>query len=185
MEFIPGETVKKAWDGTLSAEDRALVGRQLRGYITQLRAVKSPDGRICSFGGREVVDNRWVPVRGGPFADEAAYNEFLVSGLSEQAAVREMVGAQLRLRADHEIVLTHGRLDAASIIVRPGVGVVGIVGWENAGYYPEYFELVVLFSGRGWKCGYYEELLNIFPQRYDAEFAVDQIITQWSRHSWE
>ncbi|KAK3292533.1 kinase-like domain-containing protein [Chaetomium fimeti] len=182
MDFIPGETVKQAWDRTLSAEDRALVARQLRDYITQLRAVKSPDGSICSFGGREVIDNRWTPVKGGPFADEAAYNEFLVSGLREQAAVREMVRAQLRLRADHEIVLTHGRLDATNIIVQPGVGVVGIVGWEDAGYYPEYFELVVIIGGV--RCGYYGELLNIFPQRYDAEFAVEQVITQWSKHRW-
>jgi aminoglycoside phosphotransferase (APT) family kinase protein len=151
----------------------------MRGYIEQLRGVKSPDGRICAFGGDEVVDTHDMPIRGGPFADEAAYNEFLVSELLGQTAIREMVRAQLQLWADHTIVLTHGRLDADSIIVQPGLGVVGIVGWENAGYYPEYLEFVVIFRYGGRRCGYYEELLNIFPQRYDAEFAVDQVITRW------
>lgn len=48
MEFMEGETLKKAWENTLSVEDRALVARQLRDYINQLRVIKSPDGAICS-----------------------------------------------------------------------------------------------------------------------------------------
>ncbi|KAK3939229.1 putative kinase [Diplogelasinospora grovesii] len=180
MEFIEGETLDRAWENTLSVEDRALVGRQLRDYIDQLRAIKSPDGIICSFGGRPAVDSRLFFHEGGPFANEAAYNDFLVSDLTGHSSVRDMIRTQMR--ADHEIVLSHGDLHAINIMARPGVGVVGIVDWELAGYYPEYLDLLKLFRPAIWECGYYKELLNIFPQRYDAEFVVDMVLTQWSRH---
>ncbi|KAL2137568.1 hypothetical protein VTI28DRAFT_9038 [Corynascus sepedonium] len=58
MEFIEGDTLAKAWEDILSVEDRTLVARQLRDYINQLRAIKSPDGMICSFGRRPAVDSR-------------------------------------------------------------------------------------------------------------------------------
>ncbi|AEO63945.1 175c8d9f-837a-4ac4-a1c0-9063bd526075 [Thermothielavioides terrestris] len=178
MEFIEGETLATAWD-KLSAEDRLLVTRQLRDYVGQLRTFKSPDGLICSFDGGPAVDaRRLCHVEGGPFATEAAYNDFLVSDLlGKHASIRDMIRSQMR--TDHEIVLSHGDLHDINIMVRPGAGVVAIVDWELAGYYPEYVDLVRLFRS-SWLCGYYDELLNIFPRRYDAEFVVDQTITHWS-----
>ncbi|KAK4247486.1 putative kinase [Corynascus novoguineensis] len=180
MEFIEGETLKEAWENTLSVEDRALVVRQLRDYVNQLRAIKSPDGVICSFGGRPAVDSRFFYLEGGPFADEAAYNDFLVSDLVGHSSVRDMIRSQMR--EDHEIVLTHGDLHAINILARPGVGVVAIIDWELAGFYPEYLDLVRPFRPADWTCGYYKELLNIFPQRYDAEWVVEMVLHQWSHH---
>ena len=180
MEFIEGERLREAWDKSLSIEDQALVVQQLRDYITQLRAVKSSDGIICSFGGRPAVDSRMFYLEGGPFANEAAYNDFLVSDLVGDASVRDMIRTQLR--GDHAIVLTHGDLHAINIMVRPGVGVVAVLDWELAGFYPEYLELVRPFRAADWTCGYYKELLNIFPQRYDAEWVVEMVLHQWSHH---
>ncbi|KAK4243819.1 putative kinase [Corynascus novoguineensis] len=180
MEFIEGETLAKAWEDILSVEDRTLVIRQLRDYINQLRAIKSPDGMICSFGGRPAVDCRLFYHEGGPFENEATYNEFLLSDLHSHAIVHDMIRTQMR--TDHEIVLTHGDLHAINIMVRPGVGVVAILDWELAGFYPEYTELVKPFRPANWGCGYYRELHNIFPQRYDAEFLVDQMLSVYTRH---
>lgn len=181
MEFIEGETLAQAWGNTLSAEDKTLVCRQLRDYISQLRAIQSPNGLICSFGGRPVVDaRRRSSYKGGPFADEAAYNDFLVSNLIGPSKIRDIIRSQMR--ADHKIVLSHGDLHGINIMVRPGVGVVAIIDWEKAGYYPEYLDLLTPLRTAQWSCGYYEELFNIFPQHYDAEFIVDQVLSQWSRH---
>jgi aminoglycoside phosphotransferase (APT) family kinase protein len=180
MEFIEGETLKQAWENTLSTKDRALVSRQLRDYINQLRAMKSPDGTICSFCGRPAVDCRRYRNEGGPFANEAAYNDFLVSDLVGASNVRDMIRTQMR--DDHEIVLSHGDLHGVNIMVRPRVGVVVIIDWELAGFYPEYHDLLKPFHPVARECGYYRELLNIFPQRYDAEFVVDMALTQWSNH---
>ncbi|KAL2125921.1 hypothetical protein VTI74DRAFT_2245 [Chaetomium olivicolor] len=181
MERIEGETLAKAWEKTLSAEDRALVSRQLRDYLNQLRAIKSPDGVIGSFGASPAVDTgRFFYFEGGPFADEAAFNDFLVSDLAGHTRVRDMIRGQMR--EDHEIVLTHGDLHAINIMAWPGVGVVAIIDWELAGFYPEYVDLVRLYRYADWTCGYYSELLNIFPQRYDAEWVLEITRQQWSHH---
>ncbi|KAH6849600.1 kinase-like domain-containing protein [Chaetomium sp. MPI-CAGE-AT-0009] len=170
MEFIEGETLEQAWGNTLSAEDKTL-----------LRAIKSPNGLICSFGGRPaVVARRRFAYRGGPFTNEAAYNDFLLSDLIVPPKIRDMIRRQMR--TDHEIVLSHGDLHHINIMVRPGVGVVAIIDWEKAGYYPEYVDLVTPLRVPQWSCGYYDELVNFFPQHYDAEFMVDQVLSQWSRH---
>ncbi len=180
MELMAGETLQKAWETTLSPADRQLVVRQLRDYVGQLRAIKSPDGAICSFGGRPAVDSRFFYLEGGPFASEAAYNDFLVSDLNGYASLPGMIRSQMR--DDHDIVLTHGDLHSVNIMARPGVGVVGIIDWELAGFYREYLELVRPFYPADTTCGYYEELLNIFPQRYDAEWVIDMVLHQWSHH---
>jgi len=87
-----------------------------------------------------------------------------------------------QLRSDHDIVLTHGDLHDINIMARPGVGVVAIVDWELAGYYPEYHELIKPLRAPDWRSGFDEQLFSIFPKRYDAEFVVDQALTSLSRH---
>lgn len=79
--------------GTLSEDDCALVRRQLRNYINELRAIKSPDGVICTFGGRPAVDSRLSLHEGGPLSNESDNNDFLVrtcttSDLSARFSVR-------------------------------------------------------------------------------------------------
>ncbi len=81
-----------------------------------------------------------------------------------------------QLRTDYEIVLTHGDMHPSNIIVRDGC-IVALIDWENAGFYPEYFELIKLLRGPNWQVGYYYALLDIFPRRYDAEYLVDQFIS--------
>jgi hypothetical protein len=69
-----------------------------------------------------------------------------------------------------------------NVLARLGVGVVAIIDWELAGFYPEYLDLVRPFRQMDWDCGYYKELLNIFPQRYDAEWVVNSVLDRWSKH---
>jgi len=181
MERVEGENLKQLWP-TLAAADKDLVVRQLRDYVGQLRALKSPDGRICAFDGGPAVDSRrFFRLEGGPFADEAAYNDFLVSDLLWRSdTIRDMIRSQMR--SDHDIVLTHGDLHDINIMARPGVGVVAILDWELAGYYPEYHDLLKPLRGPDMVSGFYKDLLNVFPQRYEAEFLVDHILTSLSRH---
>lgn len=181
MDFIPGDTLSKAWD-TISEDDRALVRRQLRDYINQLRAIKSPDGIICTFGNRPAVDSRLFLHESGPFANESDYNDFLVSGLQKYGPIRDILRGQLREREGHEIVFSHGDLHAINILVRPGEGIVAIVDWELAGYYPEYFDFVKPYRPANWGCGYYHEFHDISPKRYDGEFVVDQLLSKYTRH---
>ncbi|KAK3902457.1 hypothetical protein C8A05DRAFT_33834 [Staphylotrichum tortipilum] len=123
---------------------------------------QEPRRRHLSFGGRPAVDSRFFYLKGGPFASEAAYNDFLVSDLVRHASTPTMIRSQMR--DDHDIVLTHGDLHAINILAKPGSA-------SSGPFYPA-----------DPTCRYYGELLNIFPQRYDAEWLVEMVLHQWSHH---
>jgi aminoglycoside phosphotransferase (APT) family kinase protein len=80
-----------------------------------------------------------------------------------------------QLKTDHDIVLTHGDLDARNIMVGDG-HVAAVIDWERAGFYPEYLELVKPLRAPSWKVGYYNILPDLFPCRYNAEYLADQFI---------
>ncbi|KAI0902920.1 hypothetical protein F4823DRAFT_620566 [Ustulina deusta] len=142
--------------------------------ISKLRAIKG--SYIGGFGRTPAVDERLSFEEGGPFECEAEWNDFLLEGLIRSCPpiLRSMIYSQLR--TDYEIVLTHGDMHPSNIIVRDGC-IVALIDWENAGFYPEYFELIKLLRGPNWQVGYYYALLDIFPRRYDAEYLVDQFIS--------
>jgi aminoglycoside phosphotransferase (APT) family kinase protein len=181
MDFIEGEPLRELWDKKFNEEDRALVRRQLRGYINQMRAIKSPDGVICTFGYWPAVDRRMFLHEGGPFTNESDNNDFLTSDL-HKLPITEILREQLRKTEGHEIVFTHGDLHAINILARPGEGIIAIIDWEVVGFYPEYFDFVKPYRPANWGCGYYPEFFEIFPKRYDAEFVVDQLLSQYARH---
>ncbi len=170
-------TLNKAWN-RLSDAERAEISNQLRDYLNQLRAIKG--SYIGGFGRTPAVDERLSSEEGGPFECEAEWNDFLLEGLIRSCPpiLRSMIHSQLR--TDHEIVLTHGDMHPSNIIVRDG-RIVALIDWENAGFYPEYLELIKPLRGPNWQVGYYHALLDIFPRRYDAEYLVDQFISRLSR----
>lgn len=178
MDFVEGTTLHEAWNG-LSDTARATISAQLRDYINQLRAIKG--SYVGGFGRGPALDLRHFRFEGGPFDTEAEYNDFVLADLLPACppVVRSMAHSQLR--TDHDIVFTHGDLNAKNIMVRDG-RVVAIIDWETAGFYPEYIELVKLLRGPEWRVGYYSALvLDIFPRRYDAEYIADQFISRISR----
>ncbi|KAJ9137730.1 hypothetical protein NKR23_g8981 [Pleurostoma richardsiae] len=178
MDFVEGTTLEKTWN-SLSDAERDTVSAQLRGYLDQLRAIKG--SYIGGFGRNPAVVSRYFSVEGGPFASEAEWNDFLLEDIHPEhpRAFRSMV--QDELRTDHDIVLTHGDLVAQNILVRDG-RIVALLDWENAGFYPEYVELVKPLRGPDWRVGYYNALLDIFPRRYGAEYLMDQFLSSISRH---
>ncbi|RWA05958.1 hypothetical protein EKO27_g9140 [Xylaria grammica] len=172
MEYIEGVSLDKAWN-SLSDADRVGIITQLRGYLDQLRAIKG--SYIGGLGRTPAIDERRFSDEGGPFESEAEWNDFLLEGA--KGAGPEIRQSMLRsqMRTDHEIVFTHGDLHACNIMVRDG-RIVAIIDWENAGFYPEYHELVKPLRNPNWRVGYYHALPDIFLRRYDAEYVLDQFL---------
>ena len=178
MDFIDGHRLSDVWN-SLPKEEKAEIKKQLRNYLFQLRAIEGD--YIGLFDGEPAVDVRRVCVTGGPFNTEAEFNDFLLTNVSGSCptAVREM--AKTQLGSKHKVVLTHGDFVPQNILVKNG-SVVGIIDWEFAGWYPEYWELIMVFRGSRWKIGYFRDALSIFPQRYDHEYIVDQFLGRISSH---
>lgn len=83
-----------------------------------------------------------------------------------------------QLRSNHRIVFTHGDLTQHNIIVKDNK-IVGLLDWEYAGWYPEYWEYVNFFErqsrNRDWK----DYARDIFPRIYDHELVVHQAMSRW------
>lgn len=66
----------------------------------------------------------------------------------------------------HDFALTHNDFDPRNILVQ-GSKVVAILGWEMAGYYPEYWEYCKAISCAGWE------------HPWTRSRAVDQILDRY------
>ncbi|OAA79784.1 Protein kinase-like domain protein [Akanthomyces lecanii RCEF 1005] len=132
---------------------------------------------ICNTLGAACQEPRirdFTPI--GPFKDEAAFSQ-------------EMRFSDEPSRRGHQIVFTHADLNPRNIMVDrvrgPDGGrhwqVVGIVDWETAGYYPEYWDCTKsLYEGFRWPQRHNEVMKSVFAALgdYTAEMDVE-------RRSWE
>ncbi|KAI1209388.1 uncharacterized protein F4807DRAFT_460604 [Annulohypoxylon truncatum] len=183
MSKLPGLPVAHC-QNILSEKDMERISNQLKGYVAQLRDIprsvtsdKLDVAMICNTLGEACRDSR---IRGaqpfGPFEDEAAFSQLL--RFPDDPA-----------RRGHKIVFTHADLNPRNILIdrtaQPdgsiGWGVTGIIDWEFAGYYPEYWEYTkAMFEGFRWSLRYNNMVHGVFREfkDYSAEFDVE-------KRSWE
>lgn len=182
MTRLPGHPLGRC-EELFSDEDCEGIVGELRECVAQLRALpragtENPHMVICNtLGGacREHRIREAAPV--GPFADEAAFSRLLRFG--EDPA-----------RRGHRVVFTHADLSARNVLVERVVGrgdgeggwrVSGIVDWETAGYYPEYWDYTKALFGVGrWRRRYVGMVHRVFAAfgDYSRELEVE-------RRSWE
>lgn len=177
MDFIMGQTLDQAWPN-MSEIQKSDIAQQLREILQAMRSINSTTGVIGSCRGGLVRDCRRISdYTGGPFADEESFNKFILD-LAAATPIVIRHGLARRLRSNHQIVFTHGDLAQHNILVKDGM-ITGVIDWEYAGWYPEYWEYVKFFEryskNRDWKD--YAEY--IFPQKYDDELLDYQALARW------
>ncbi|KAI0161246.1 hypothetical protein GGR57DRAFT_351955 [Xylariaceae sp. FL1272] len=175
---LPGVPLSRCQD-TLSEKDRRQIISQLQDYVTQLRCIPNrvnKDYPICNSQGGPVLDHRIggaTPV--GPFADEASFSQML--RFSDESS-----------RRGHDIVFTHADLNPRNILVDEVTNkdgsthyeVTGIVDWETAGYYPEYWEYTkALFEKFRWTKRYQNMVHNVFSEFGDYSRELDVEVRSW------
>lgn len=168
MEFIEGEKLEDVWPTFDSAQKQCIVG-QLREYFTELRQVKGTF--IGSVDGSACEDPTFDGNLGGygPYQTEEEFSNGIIKALRQAQTgpfvdlICEMIHTLMK---NHEIVLTHGDFAPRNILVK-GTIVVGILDWELAGYYPEYWEYFKALRRPPWEC------------QWMKDKAVDQILTPY------
>ena len=172
MERIKGVSIRKIWF-SISANERDRLRSQLRVLLTALRSLSPPQpGRIGDVNYSKLYDDRIIAGGFGPFPTSRAFHRFL-----RHDVVKPVKDTELdELITNHSTqeyttCFTHGDLSSSNILVRGGM-VVGVIDWEMAGWYPEYWEYT-----SAWHVNPYDEwwrpevenLLDAYPAELEME----------------
>ncbi|KAJ0418480.1 kinase-like domain-containing protein [Aspergillus carlsbadensis] len=195
MTRIAGEPLDSKWR-SLDRIQKASISEQLDTIMRGFRLLPAPpsdDPRAVLGGGnpRRCKDaRRQLRTADEPITNESTFNEFIASNPQRSnSSYIEMIRSYLE--SDHEIVLTHGDLHPRNIMVSitpgdssddaPRVVVTGLLDWEMAGWYPEYWEYVkalhTLAPGDGFDDWYVylPPAIGVWPR----EHAVDVMLSRW------
>ena len=178
MEDIPGETLQEVWP-TISEEAKKSFARQMNAILEHLRSLQ---GRyIGSVDEGPAVDMRRSTEQGGPFSSETDFNTFLrQNAVSKTPKIYHRMLASL-MSDTHRILFTHGDLSPRNIIVREG-RIVGLLDWECAGWYPEYWEFVRFFRNIYTRIDWHEYADIIFTDSYPSEVMTDHFLGRLTGH---
>ncbi|KAH7333398.1 phosphotransferase enzyme family protein [Rhexocercosporidium sp. MPI-PUGE-AT-0058] len=198
MEYLEGATLDYEW-GLLSAQQKDHISVQLREHMNQLRSIPPP-GYYGSIGRRGLLDcifwtgNDACAPLDGPFDTEHALNEamrskFIYNNLSPVKAEFYRRAFPVVLQG-HAPVFTHGDFQRKNIIIKrisPAVSInastgaehlnleddtfdLAIIDWENAGWYPDYWEsAIALFACGSWSDDWHVSVgnsLKLFLNEY-------------------
>lgn len=154
----------------------------LRRCLWELRGIPNPHGpqsTICSAHGQGCFDfriNNSTHADVVKFKSEAEFNAYLLSDVPENEHAKT-VSALCIL---HNIYFTHGDLNPRNILVDRG-RLSGIVDWENAGWFPEYWEYTKVHYINRWRNRFLDDVVEkIFPD-YKKELENEQFLWQWVR----
>lgn len=151
MQRLPGDQLGDAWP-TMSESSRSETLSQLKSFLKQLHDIR-PDGAgwigSCSRG--PAYDHRLNnTAMCGPFATISDFHDFLVRPVKDcpRPELADRYRSQLSDKMD--IVFTHADISWENILVHRASGhVTGILDWEMAGFWPEWWEYrKALFASR-------------------------------------
>lgn len=176
MSLIYGPTLREVWP-TLTEADKESICGELSGVIAALRRITqgssspfigtaiSPCSAVLpiesltsilgSINGGAVQDRFFLlDYEEGPFLSIKSFHDwFLAAATRQRPGPQEITGPYRDLLPDTgNIYFTHGGLTLGNIIISGTPGsqrIVGILDWEQAGWYPEYWEYCKLLYG-GW-----------------------------------
>lgn len=173
---IPGYKLGWCIDSMSDRAARALT-HDLRRHLSAVRGIPCPyDTSISNAAGGPCFDHRINAALGiddegeegavGPFGSEAEFNDVLRCG-----ALPEVVH-----RDGHGVEFTHGDLNMRNILVDENGVLAGIVDWENAGWFPEYWDYTKAYFvtklNRRW-LGMVDDVFHEFGD-YSKELGVEQ-----------
>ncbi|CAK7225577.1 hypothetical protein SCUCBS95973_005913 [Sporothrix curviconia] len=182
MDFIEGKTLSDVWPD-LTLEEKTAYARELRAILVKMREIPPPpDNYIGACDGNEIRDGRNIGTHTAPVCyGEDAFKEYLMLEFHPNmpTGMRRAFAQRLAKQAPHRIVLTHGDLAPRNIMVRDG-HIVALLDWEDAGWYPEYWEYVKLFQRMGaMERDWATFSDDIFPQDYPDELVDYTAVSLW------
>ncbi|KAK2809485.1 hypothetical protein FQN50_003753 [Emmonsiellopsis sp. PD_5] len=139
MTRVPGRPIGQMVESMTDEQiEQAVI--DLKRYISELRKIPrntTSEFQICNSMGGGILDWRIPDSQREElrFSTESEFNKYLTDPFWDEIRKRAAVSHDVR----HDIVFTHGDLNPRNILAENGK-ITGIVDWENAGWFPEYWE---------------------------------------------
>ncbi|KAK8009259.1 kinase-like protein [Apiospora marii] len=184
MEALPG-------DGTdytnMSPEQVRAFGDELAGYLHQLRNLEPPEkGFIGSVNGGSLLDHRVGHVRFAPFHTVDHFHSYLRLGGPLDTWMYNPVVKKVHGRSGtYRVKFTHADLNPTNIQYHNG-RIAGIIDWEFAGWYPEYWEYTKMrFADRPVYQKFFEAIeacpaIDKYAEELEAERDIWQRLSPWA-----
>ncbi|KAI0867233.1 kinase-like domain-containing protein [Hypoxylon argillaceum] len=185
MSLIVGKTLREAWP-LLTKHDKIAISTELSHIVTALRRVSpDPSGPFIGSVSRGPVQDRFFHFDHveGPFLTIKSFQDWLLAAATrQQVRPGEEVVVLDGLYRDWlpdtgNICLTHGDLTIDNIIISSdehgAYHIAGIIDWEQAGWYPEYWEYFKLYYGveidHKWRTeGWADKVMKPFEDEFTA-----------------
>ncbi|KAF3480716.1 uncharacterized protein GIQ15_06063 [Arthroderma uncinatum] len=175
MTCVPGRPIGPQFSTMTDGEvEQAVV--DLKEYVSELRKIsrKPTEYQICNSQGGGILDWRIPDSQREElrFKSEAEFNKYLTDPFWEEIRIKAAKSHDIY----HDIVFTHGDLNPRNILAENG-RITGIVDWENAGWFPEYWEYTKAhYTVRGLKHWLVDVVDTVFPG-YRDELVVENMLS--------
>ncbi|KAK7541921.1 kinase-like domain-containing protein [Phyllosticta citribraziliensis] len=184
MTRLPGEELGQVYD-KLSQVQREAVLEDLKSIFSAIRKWHNPWGgtRICSPSGAGIRSVRVPHHQIPPCENKDEFIDFLLQPKSKSAfdSVEDFetgLAAVKSLRSiPHKIVFSHGDLKHHNIMVHRG-RVSGIIDWESAGWYPEFWDFTTARRVCRKEFWWYDFVAKLGGSEYEREQDIESSLTQ-------
>ncbi|KAJ8106730.1 hypothetical protein OPT61_g9348 [Boeremia exigua] len=174
---------------TMTDEQLNTAAQDLKTHLTALRRIPNTTNspfRICNPLGGGILDWRIADSQRKQlrFHTETEFNHFLTDDLplDEDAWTRIAKSHGVK----HDIVFTHADLSLRNILVDETGRISGIVDWECAGWYPEYWEHARMhFTVRRtqrWTADVFDQIFPGYRDELDVENLLSAMVPPWYGH---
>ncbi|KAM5466014.1 hypothetical protein MauCBS54593_006264 [Microsporum audouinii] len=172
MKRCPGTPISKVIN-TMSIEEKQNLFIQLRGYIDELRSLRSRKAVVGSTDYGPLDDLRLLTGRCGPFKSVTAFHRGISGGFKSPTGHSEcdkMIAEQDS--REYSIKFTHGDLSLRHIYCLKG-RITGIIDWETAGWFPDYWEYVMTWDSF-WETPAFRDDIAIFLDPFPRELETER-----------
>lgn len=180
IERVRGDRLGEAWP-TMNESSRTRTLQELKKYLQQLRNI-TPYGRgwigSCSAG--PAYDYRLSTTTNfDRFKSVGEFYDFLVQPVKDGRQPELAAEYRRQLPDDSEIVYAHGDVSWENILVDSRSGeVTAIMGWENAGFWPDWWEYRKAVYGarknQPWWMEIVKEIIPESPREADLDTKLEE-----------
>lgn len=133
IENMPGITLEKAWP-ELDMDEKEKIADEIMAYVGEMRKLQSPDIKAA------LHDRK--PLRSG-LVDAGDFIRERFAKLPTNKNISAYIEARISDLPPQANVYTHCDLDWSNILVKDGK-VSAIIDWELSGYFPAFWEYMVI-----------------------------------------